>query len=110
MIQEADVLQVRTLLKDVDDLGTPLVLEDFEPRIATCMISTVWPMVVVEIEVEMHGVQKLERGQQAGDVFLTEVDVVEGEHQHLGQLHVRQMRTYMVNHLLYSVPVELEMG
>lgn len=55
MIQEADVVQVRTLLEDVDDLRATLVLEDFEPRIATCMARKVWPMVVVEIEVEMHG-------------------------------------------------------
>ena len=70
MIEDSDILQERTVLQDVDELGTALVLEHFEPRCAILMVPAVRPVIVVEVEIEMDRTEGLQRDQMTDDVSL----------------------------------------
>ena len=54
MVQYSNILQEWTLLQDIGDLWTTCCSESFEPCLAKGNVTTIRPVVIPKVEVEME--------------------------------------------------------
>ena len=70
VVQKTDVVQVRAVFQDADNLRSARVSEGFKPTFTKSAIITVRSVIVVEVEVETDDSQIRHRRQRARNVLL----------------------------------------